>query len=179
MIGRLTGKVALKAADHALIDVGGRRERLKHCVDAAIATADEAFGAPHMNLTFHRRALVPIPTDDEGQPLRSIWRRLREPSSPRFGHAATTLHGALDPDVILLVTGRRTGRIHGYASPPRHAHEPAYAVVPVTELRHGDLTLAHELGHCSALLHRQSSNGMRQDVMSVSSSRRSRKLNSR
>ena len=157
----------------ALIDAGGSREHLKHCLDAALSTANEAFGAPETNITFHRRALVPVPTDDAGQSLHTIWRRLREPTSPRFGQLAAALHHQLRPDAILLITGRRAERCHGYASPPRTPAEPAFAVVPITELRHGDLTLAHELGHCVGLEHR-SDEAAASSVMGTGSPRRRR-----
>jgi len=159
----------------ALIDVGGSREHLKHCVDSALSTANEAFGAPSVNVAFHRRALVPVPTDDGGQSLRTIWRRLREPTSPRFGQLASLLVRRTQPDIVLLVTGRRSERCHGYAGPPRSDAEAAFAVLPVTELRHGDLTLAHELGHAVGLPH----SGLRvasSDLMSVDCAARARQV---
>lgn len=175
---RTTLRMLFVATPRAVLQCGVDRAHLERGAALALATTQQALVDSAVPIDVVSAGVVLMPYDVGHRPVRDLWDQLGELDDPLAADVERARIAAR-AEVVCFVALRPSGRMHGYATlcdelPSLFPGRAAHIVIPVSELRHGDLTLAHEFGHVLGLPDRPAANDGEpaQDIMGSGGRRR-------
>ena len=141
----------------ALAGFGGEREQLRAGVAMALATAQRALGNPRIGVALEGVGELPAAIPVRRR-LTDLWSTAADHEIRDTAATIRRLRLHVGADLVILIAGRGAGRDHGVAALPSSvwggvSELERWCVIRAPDLRHGDLTLAHELGHLLGCRH--------------------------